>query len=119
MMMAPNVYTQEDVTPESLTVTIYEDCITDVTYILECDSGKVRVDVDLFGPSYNNLIIRDDEGVPLDSTPTGLSIDSLGTSLLTVQYRTYSLTTKDGPIWDLNITSPISAKVILPTSARA
>lgn len=119
MVMVPVVSAQDEVTPQSLTITIYEDGIADVLYHLESDPSQVRVDVELFGASYNTLVIRDDEGYALDSTPnlSGLSIDSLGASELTIQYRTYSLTTKDGPIWDLNITSPIDVRIILPTSA--
>ena len=80
MLMIPVVFAQNEVTSKSLTITIYEDGIADVRYLLESDPGQVRVDVDLFGASYNNLVIRDEEGYALDSTPnlTGLSIDSLG-----------------------------------------
>jgi uncharacterized membrane protein len=119
IMMIPGISAQDEVTPLSLTASIYEDGTVDIVYTLECDPGQVRVDVDLFGSTYNNLVIRDDEGYSLDSTtnPTGLSIDSLGASELTIMYRTSSLTTKDGPIWDLNLSSPIETKILLPSKA--
>ncbi len=119
MSLIPVVYAQEDITPVSLEVKIYTDGSALVQYIVESDPTKVRVSVDLFGDSYNNLIIRDEDGLPLDSESSGssLTIDSIGASELNIVYTTYDLTIKDGPIWDLNLTSPVTTTVTLPQGA--
>ena len=117
--LVPAVLAQDEVTPISLEVKVYTDGSTLITYITESDPTKVRVDVELFGDSYNNLIIRDEDSIPLDSevTPAGLTIDTIGASELIIVYTTSDLTTKIGPIWDLNLSSPVSTKVILPQGA--
>ena len=119
MFLIPVIHAQEDTTPVSLELKVYSDGSVLVHYILDSDPTKVRVNVDLFGDSFSNLIIRDDNGLPLDSesTGTGLTIDSIGALTLNIEYSTYDLTTKTGPIWDLNLTSPIQTKIKLPLGA--
>ncbi len=110
---------QDAITPISLDVKVYPDGSSLITYKVESDPTDVRVDLVLFGDSYNNLIIRDEDGFPLDVTITdsGLTVDTIGASELTIIYSTSDLTTKEGPIWNLNITSPIATKIILPLGA--
>ena len=119
MFITPVAYAQDDVTPTSLEVKVYPDGSTLVTYIVESDPTKVRVAVNLFSDNYNNLIIRDEDGIPLASSiiENGLEIDSIGALELIIVYTTSDLTTKDGPIWDLNLISPVSTLVILPEGA--
>jgi uncharacterized membrane protein len=119
LFITPLAYAQDDVTPTSLEVKVYPDGSTLVTYVVESDPTKVRVEVDLFSDNFNNLIIRDEDGIPLISsiTDTGLEIDSIGALELVIVYTTSDLTTKNGPIWDLNLTSPVSTMVILPQGA--
>jgi len=119
LFIPPVAFAQDDVTPTSLEVKVYPDGSTLVTYVVESDPTKVRVEVDLFSDNFNNLIIRDEDSIPLASsiTDTGLEIDSIGALELIIVYTTSDLTTKDGPIWDLNITSPVSTMVILPQGA--
>lgn len=118
LLCIPSSYAQE-VTPRSLDVKIYTDGSTLLTYVVDCDPSNVRVNVSLFSRTYGNLVIRNEEGLPLDSTATdsGFIIDTLGASKLTIVYSTSDLTTKQGPIWDLNLTSPIKAKITLPEGA--
>ena len=112
-------YAQVEITPIALEVKVYSDGSTLVTYSVESDPTKVRVGVEIFGDNFSNLIIRDEDEIPLDSEPseTGITIDTIGASELTIVYSTHDLTTKDGPIWDLNLTSPVSTTVILPKGA--
>lgn len=119
MFITPMVCAQDDVTPTSLEVKVYPDGSTLVTYVVESDPTKVRVDVELFSDSYSNLIIRDEDGIPLGSTiiENGLTVDSIGASELVIVYTTSDLTTKEGPIWNLNLSSPVSTTVVLPQGA--
>jgi uncharacterized membrane protein len=112
----PTVSAQNNITPKSLEVKIFTDGSTLIKYYVESDPTRVRVDLELFGNNYNNLVIRDEDRNPLDfePSPNGLTIDTIGASELEIIYSTIELTTKIGPIWNLNLTSPISAKIILP-----
>jgi uncharacterized membrane protein len=110
---------QDETTPLELSLTLYSDGNVKVTYRVESDHSKARVDVDLFGSSYVNLVVRDEEGNPLASkaTASGITVDSLGAAELTVSYYTSTLTVKDGPIWAFNITTPVQSTITLPQGA--
>ena len=110
---------QDEVTPLSLDFIVYSDGNVKIVYYVESDPSKVRVDVDLFGSSYSTLVIRDDEGNPLASTTrsTGITVDSIGATELTITYYTSSLTMKEGLLWSLNVTTPISSTITLPVGA--
>lgn len=109
----------DEVTPLSLDITVYSDGNVKIVYHVESDPAKVRVDVDLFGSSYNTLVVRDEEGNPLASTPrpSGVTVDSLGAAELTVTYYTASLTTKEGLLWTFNVTTPVYSTITLPVGA--
>lgn len=115
----PVTYAQEEITPVSLEVKVYPDGSSLVTYDVESDPTKVRVDVDLFGETYNNLVIRNEDGLPLGFTrrDTGVTVDSIGALELKIVYTTSDLTSKDGPIWNISLTSPTSVVIILPEGA--
>ncbi|MBD3172427.1 transcriptional regulator, partial [Candidatus Bathyarchaeota archaeon] len=115
----PVALAQEDVIPLSLEVKVYPDGSTLVKYIVESDPTKVRVDVDLFGETYNNLVIRNEDGLPLGFTRrgSGVTVDSIGALELRIVYTTSDLTSKDGPIWNISLTSPTSIVLILPEGA--
>ena len=100
-------------------MTIFSDGTTKVEYHVECDPEKLRVDVELFGPPFINLVIYDEEGYPLGSSTDGqyVIVDSLGASELRFTYLTYNLTFFDGAIWSVNITSPVETSIILPKRA--
>ncbi len=110
---------QDETVPLGLSLTLYSDGNVKVIYRVESDPAKVRVDVDLFGLSYSSLVVRDEDGNPLASTATasGITVDSLGAAELTVSYYTSTLTTKEGPIWAFNITTPVESTITLPQGA--
>ncbi|MFH2111681.1 MAG: helix-turn-helix domain-containing protein [Candidatus Bathyarchaeota archaeon] len=116
LLQAMAVSAQDEVTPLSLDITVYSDGNVKIVYYVESDPTKVRVDVDLFGSSYSTLVVRDEEGRPLASTPSpsGVTVDSLGATELTFTYYTASLTTKEGLLWTLNVTTPVSSTITLP-----
>lgn len=115
----PVAVAQEDVIPFSLEVKVYQDGSALVKYNVESDPTKVRVDIDLIGETFNNLVIRNEDGLPLDFTrrDTGVTVDSIGALELRIVYTTSDLTSKEGPIWNISLTSPISTVIILPENA--
>jgi hypothetical protein len=118
-IMLPAVYAQEDYVPRSMNITLYSAGTARVEYIVESDPNMVRTRVQLPGPPFINLIIRDENGYPLWSTASGpdVTVDSIGAQRLYINYLTESLTRQEGPIWSVNVTSPVETRVVLPEGA--
>ena len=115
----PFTLAQEDYTPVSLTFTLYSDGSARTEYLVESDAFQARVEVELFGPPYNSLVIRDDEGNPLvhSTNEANVTVDSLGALELTFTYLTMSLTTKEGIVWTFNVSTPVITRIMLPEGA--
>ena len=107
---------QESITPTSLKLTIYTDGSVLVEYCVNSDPSEVKVDIPLFCTNCNNLIIRDEESNPLDysENPLGVTVDSIGASEITLIFYSHDFTNKNGPLWDLNVSSPIETDIHLP-----
>jgi uncharacterized membrane protein len=115
----PLTLAQEDYAPVSLAFTLYSDGTARAEYRVESDALQARVMVELFGPPYNNLLIRDDEGYPLvhSTDEANVTVDSLGALELTFTYLTTSLTAKEGIVWSFNVSTPVSTRITLPEGA--
>lgn len=120
MLTTPAVHAQNDVTPISLTLTIYSDGTTKVDYAASSNPAKVRVSTELFGTNITNLIVRDEEGNPLQTYQLNetIQIDSIGAIELHFTYQTNTLTHEDDFIWVTNVTSPVNVTFILPRNAN-
>jgi uncharacterized membrane protein len=115
----PLTLAQEEYTPVSLTFALYSDGTARAEYRVESDALQARVEVELFGPPYNNLVIKDDEGYPLvyRADEANVTVDSLGALELTFTYLTISLTAKEGIVWAFNVSTPVSTLIKLPEGA--
>jgi hypothetical protein len=117
MLTPPLVYAQSEI--PSMTVTVYSSGVTRVEYSIESDANRVRVKVQLPGPPFINMVIRDESGYPLGSTTSGpnVTVDSIGAQRLFFNYLTESLTSQDGPTRSVNVTSPVETRIVLPEGA--
>ena len=106
-------------TPLGLEFIIYNDGTVRVDYRVETNPTEVRVDVRLFGSHYNDVEIRNLDGLAIGSTvtTTGLLIDTIGSIGVNLTYYTSDLTTKLGIVWSFNVTTPIESRVTLPVGA--
>ena len=102
-----------------MTFILYSDGTARTEYLVESDALQARIAVELFGPPYNHLVIRDDEGNPLvySTEEANVTVDSLGALELTFTYLTMSLTTKEGIVWTFNVSTPVSTRIKLPEGA--
>ena len=118
LISVPTIQAQE-YTPLGLEIMIYNDGTVRVDYKVEIDPTEVRVDVHLFGSHYEDVVIRNLDGLAISSTvtATGLLIDTIGSIGVNITYYTSDLTTKIGIVWSFNVTTPIEAQVTLPAGA--
>ncbi len=107
-----------ETTPQELVITVYSDGVTRLDYLFQSEITSLQTNVSLLG-SYGDLLIINEEGLPLEYVETGdgLTVYSLGSSLVNLTYITSELTGKAGAIWSLSVNAPISAKVVLPQRA--
>jgi hypothetical protein len=105
--------------PIDLSFTIFSDGVTSVEYYVEVDPTQVTVQAQLYGLMFEDLLVLDQDGLPLEFivNESRISVDSLGATNLDISYLTPSMTGKKGAIWIFNASSPITCKIILPPSS--
>jgi uncharacterized membrane protein len=103
----------------TLDLFLFPDGSTHVTYSLESDPFLTDTKVSLYGDSFENLVIEDENGFPLTAQSENniLEVETLGSSNILINYDTYSLISKDGKIWSFEIDSPIEFNVIMPQNS--
>ena len=116
---APLVGGQTYYTPLELSFTVYSDGYVAVDYYADVDPTRPRVNVSLFGSQYLDILVEDQDELPLDYSPIewGLSIDTLGAISVLVSYVTTDLTSKEGRIWTFTASAPIPSSITLPEGA--
>jgi len=112
----PHVYSEKDYNPDELSVYLYADGAADIEYKVDVDPTLARLNVTLFGETYENFIVRDQEGSLLDyNIYQGYSsIDVLGSISVEIEDTTYDLTNKTRSLWMLNLFVPINVNIQLP-----
>ena len=113
------VHCEEPYSPSELEFTVTSEGNVLVDYIVETDPTKLSIEIDLFGEIYQDLYAFDQDGIPLSYTwtATGVDVETLGSASVVISYLTPSLTNKVGAIWSLNLTLPVSSRIILPDGA--
>ena len=103
----------------TLDLFLFPDGSTHVTYSLESDPFLPDTEVSLYGDSFENLVVEDENGFPLtvQSENNILEVETLGSSNILINYDTYSLVSKDGKIWSFEIDSPVEFHVIMPQNS--
>jgi uncharacterized membrane protein len=102
--------------PKVLDFTIYTDGTTHVFYQTDVDSQSPDFTLNLYGKSIENLIIQDENGTLLSSkiNENAITVETLGSSTIKVDYDTQDLISKNGKTWTLHIDSPLDYSILLP-----
>lgn len=105
-----------DFTVDSTDLQIYRDGLVHVTQILSVNDTFPAITVSLLNSSVSNFIVVDENQTVLDYVldESNLTIFTLGTEKVTIQYDTNSLTKKDFEVWSLIINSQFNLSVLLP-----
>jgi len=103
---------------ESTDLQIYRDGLVRVTQTLIVNETLPVVTMPLLSSSVNNFIVLDENQTVLDYEADGinLTVFTLGTTSVSLQYDTNSLTKKDFDVWTFLVDTPYNLTVQLPES---
>jgi uncharacterized membrane protein len=104
---------------ESITLNVYRDGLVHVTQTLIVNELAPDVTIPLMSPSIENLIVLDENQLAIDYQIVrgNLTIYTLGTERVLVEYDTISLTKKVAEVWTLDADNPYNATVFLPQNS--
>ena len=110
---------EEEYSPQSLRLTVYADGMVDVEYVVLVNPLLTSVNVTLPGTFYEDLLVTNEKGLPLDSSILNgkVLVYTLGSWKIKFFYTTADLTSKVGRVWTLHVNSPVAFTVKLPVDA--
>jgi len=103
-------------TTKSLDFRIYVDGTTHVFFETEVDPLEPDFLVDLYSSTIDNFVAQDENGFLLSSDIVGDTalIQTLGASMVKIDYDSHDLVTKDGKIWSFRVDSPYDYSLVMP-----
>lgn len=103
-------------TISSLVLAVYPDGYVKVEYEILPEDYSSQIELSLIGEHYENVIVKDEEGNPLDFRLENgtLFIYPGDAELVMVSYYTPDLTSKEGIVWTVNVSSGVPFEVVLP-----
>jgi len=105
-------------TPQETTIDVQSDGVASISYLFPAEATSLQTNITLLGDNIENLFIVNEDGLPLEYIEGDtITVYSLGSSLVNLTYLTADLTSKAGIIWSLEVDSPISIEILLPTGA--
>jgi uncharacterized membrane protein len=101
---------------ESTNLQVYRDGLVRVAQTLAVNESVAAVTLPLLVSSVDNLIVLDENQTVLDYEIDGidLTVFTLGTTSVLLQYDTYWLTRKDFDVWSLILDTSYNITVLLP-----
>jgi uncharacterized membrane protein len=101
---------------ESTDLQVYRDGLVRVTQTLIVNETVPVVTLPLLHSSVDNFIVLDENQTVLDYEVDGtnLTVFTLGTTSISLQYDTHSLTSKDAEVWTFLVDTPYNLTVQLP-----
>ena len=105
---------------DNLVLTIYGNGLVKVNYAMVANPMDVQVTVNLFGDHIQNLVVRDENGDPLDHHLTGsqILVDSIGATELHFTYYTESLVKTESGLTYVKVNTPETVGIMLPDGAN-
>jgi len=105
-------------TPQETTIDVQSDGVASISYLFPAEATSLQTNITLLGDNIENLFIVNEDGLPLEYIEGDeITVYSLGSTLVNLTYLTADLTSKAGIIWSLEVDSPISIEILLPTGA--
>ena len=103
----------------TLDLTLYSDGSAHVSSQLDVDPLDPDYQVNLFGPSIDNFVAVSENGFLLSSEiiDDKVTIDTFGTSSITIDYDIHDLISKEGRVWTFSLNSPINYSLLMPQNS--
>ncbi len=103
----------------TLELIMYSDGSTHVSTEIDVDSLSPDFEIDLFGPSVDNFVAVGEDGFLLSSEiiENIATIDTFGSSSITVDYDIHDLISKEGRVWTFSFDSSSDYTLLMPSSS--
>ena len=103
----------------TLDLTLYSDGSAHISTHLDIDPLEPDFEVNLFGSSVDNFVAVGENGFLLSSEIIGdkVTIDTFGSSSITIDYDIHDLISKEGRIWTFSVDSPIDYSLLMPSNS--
>jgi uncharacterized membrane protein len=104
---------------ESMNLTVYRDGLVHVTQTLNVNELYPEIILTLLSSSIENVIVLDENQLAVDYEINGgnLTVFTLGSERVSVEYDTVSLTRKEAEVWTLIADNPYNLTVFLPKNS--
>jgi uncharacterized membrane protein len=115
----PTAIADTAITSQEIVLRAYLDGFVQIDHKMELRQISVSVNATLLGQTHQNLLIIDENGLPLNYSLEGTTvvIYNIGSMKISVSYLTQDLTFKTGQYWTLSANYPQSLKLVLPNNA--
>jgi len=103
----------------TLELTMYSDGSTHVSTQIDVDALSPDFELNLFGPSVDNFVAVGGDGFLLSSEiiENRATIDTLGSSSITVDYDIHDLISKEGRVWTFSLDSSSDYTLLMPSNS--
>ncbi len=103
----------------TLDLTLYSDGSAHISTQLDVDPLEPDFEVYLFGSSVDNFVAVGENGFLLSSEIIGdkVTIDTFGSSNITIDYDIHDLISKEGRIWTFSLDSPTDYSLLMPSNS--
>ena len=103
----------------TLELTMYSDGSTHISTQVDVDIFSPDYVIDLFGPSVDNFVAVGEDGFLLSTeiVENTATIDTFGSSSITVDYDIHDLISKEGRVWTFSFDAPIDYTLQMPSGS--
>ena len=103
----------------ALDITLYPDGSAHISTQFDVDPLEPDFEVNLFGPSVDNLVAVGESGFLLSAeiVDDTAIIDTFGSASITLNYDIHDLISKEGRIWSFTLDSPIEYSLSMPVNS--
>jgi uncharacterized membrane protein len=103
----------------SLDLNLYSDGSAHISAQVDIDPLEPDFEVNLFGSSVDNFVAVGENGFLLSSEIIGdkVTIDTFGSSTITIDYDIHDLISKEGRIWTFSLDSPTDYSLLMPSNS--
>lgn len=112
-------FAQNELLVESTDLTIFRDGLVHISQTITTNDTFPSISLKLFSSTIENLIILDQNNAVLDYDQSGLNLTifTLGTTKVSIEYDTLTLTNKEAEVWTFKIENKHNSTIYLPVNS--